>query len=58
MKKFLATIVLCITLTTTMSVASVWAEDGITVNYEGNAISFDTPPFLENGITMVPYHTG
>ena len=54
MKKFLATIVLCITLTTTMSVASVWAEDGITVNYEGNAISFDTPPFLENGITMVP----
>lgn len=54
MKKFLATIVLCIALTTTMSVASVWAEDGITVNYEGNAISFDTPPFLENGITMVP----
>ena len=40
MKKFLATIALCLALTTTISVTSVWAENSITVNYEGSAISF------------------
>ncbi len=52
MKKFLSTIVLCLTLSTNL--VAVWAEDNITVNYEGNEIAFDAMPFLEEGVTMVP----
>lgn len=54
MKKLLSTIALCLTLTMTINIIPVWAENGITVNYEGSMISFDTSPFLENGTTMVP----
>jgi len=54
MKKFLATIALCISCISAISIVPVYAEDGITVNYEGNTISFDTAPFLENGTTMIP----
>ncbi len=54
MKKFLATIALCISCISAISIVPVYAEDSITVNYEGNTISFDTAPFLENGTTMIP----
>lgn len=54
MKKFLTTIALCISCTSAISIVPVYAENSITVNYEGSAIYFDTAPFLENGTTMVP----
>ncbi len=50
MKKFFSTIIICLTLSTNIA----WAEDNITVNYEGNEIIFDAVPFLEEGVTMVP----
>lgn len=54
MKKLLSTVTLCLTLTMAICVTPIWADSGITVNYEGSMISFDTPPFLEDGITMIP----
>ncbi|MEY8320879.1 copper amine oxidase N-terminal domain-containing protein [Lachnospiraceae bacterium 46-61] len=54
MKKFLATLILCVSCTFAISIIPVYAEDGITVNYEGSTVSFDAEPFLENGITMIP----
>lgn len=52
MKKFFAA--LCMTAVLTANVITVWAENDITVNYEGSTILFDTAPFLEDGTTMVP----
>ena len=55
MKKRIQALVMSLILIITMSVGSVvFAADNITVKLNGQTLSFDVPPQLINGRTMVP----
>ena len=55
MKKRIQAVVMSLILIITMSVGSVvFAADNITVKLNGQTLSFDVPPQLINGRTMVP----